>query len=67
MDYLARYAHPSEVLADATLEPKQKQRILTQWRLDALRKSDSRAEGMSGGIAPDLAAVDRALTALSES
>ncbi|REJ76952.1 MAG: universal stress protein [Acidobacteria bacterium] len=66
-----RYGHPEDVLADDDTSREEKIQILEDWRLDALRRSESTSEGMSPDPEDDpsvddsevdeLAAVDHAL------
>ncbi len=43
------YDHPRDVLKDASLEPRQKLAVLTNWEAEATHLQESTAEGFSGG------------------
>jgi hypothetical protein len=68
LDPRAFFSEPREVVAHPKLSREQKLEILRQWEQDALRLSESEAEGMGGGEESMLGRVEsaiRAVTALS--
>lgn len=68
VDYQARYTSPADCAADPSLSPSEKRAILEGWRLDALRLSESTAEGMDDPPHDRtmLSEVDRALELLED-
>lgn len=63
----AAYAHPNEVLEDASLTRDQKIEVLREWHYDATRLQDSAAENMTGGEPDRLQSVSNALLKLGVS
>lgn len=63
----AAYAHPNEVLEDASLSREQKIEVLREWHYDATRLQDSAAENMTGGEEDRLQSVSNALLKLGVS
>lgn len=63
----AAYAHPNEVLEDASLSREQKIEVLREWHYDATRLQESAAENMTGGEPDRLQSVSNALLKLGVS
>ncbi|HKJ90202.1 MAG TPA: hypothetical protein VJ960_03655 [Oceanipulchritudo sp.] len=59
------FAHPWDVLNEASLTKDQKQAILESWESDAIHLQESEAEGFSGGEGSRLDAVVSALKKLT--
>lgn len=57
----AAYAHPDDVLTDASLTREQKIEVLREWHYDATRLQESAGENMTGGEADRLHSVSNAL------
>ena len=62
----AAYAHPNEVLEDASLSREQKIEVLREWHYDATRLQESAAENMTGGESSRLGEVRKAIHDLCE-
>ena len=63
------YKSPADVLIDDALTREEKSKVLSAWRLDAERLSESSNEGMSGGENArlrDVALAQHSLEALSK-
>ena len=63
------YASPADVVVDDMLSQEEKVRVLSAWRLDAERLSESSNEGMTGGEKPrlrEVALAQHSLEALSK-
>lgn len=59
------FAHPRDVLSEASLTGEQKRAILESWERDAIHLQESEAEGFNGGEGSRLDAVVSALEKLA--
>lgn len=62
----AFFAEPRDVTDDRQLSREQKLEVLRRWEQDALRLSESEAEGMGGGEENMLGRVKQAIQTLCE-
>jgi hypothetical protein len=64
-DPRAFFSEPRDVVAHPELSREQKLAVLRQWEQDAIRLSESEAEGMGGGEESMLGRVESAIQAVA--